>query len=186
MKNTIVLGIGNPLMCDEGIGIRVIEELQSASGNFPEADFLDAGTGGIAMVHRLEGYKKAILIDCALMGQQPGTIKRFTPDDVTSVKQLAHLSLHEADIISVLELALAVVINAHINPACGFVSRLSRTGHLDFVAPVKHPDQLVLLCLILPLVESISVDLDQVMIENFLGHHITPLPDPIYISESNA
>jgi hydrogenase maturation protease len=105
MKNTIVLGIGNPLMCDEGIGIRVIEELQSASGNFPEADFLDAGTGGIAMVHRLEGYKKAILIDCALMGQQPGTIKRFTPDDVTSVKQLAHLSLHEADIISVLELA---------------------------------------------------------------------------------
>ena len=105
MKHTIVLGIGNPLMCDEGIGIRVIEELLSAADNFPEADFVDAGTGGIALIHQLEGYKKAILIDCALMGLAPGTIKRFTPADVTSIKQLAHLSLHEADIITVLELA---------------------------------------------------------------------------------
>ena len=39
------------------------------------------------------------------MGTEPGTIKRFTPDDVRTVKKLSHLSLHEVDIINVIELA---------------------------------------------------------------------------------
>jgi hydrogenase maturation protease len=39
------------------------------------------------------------------MGQAPGTIRRFTPDQVRSIKQLGHFSLHEVDILKVLELA---------------------------------------------------------------------------------
>ena len=39
------------------------------------------------------------------MGTKPGTIKRFTPEDVISVKKLAHQSLHEADILKILEMA---------------------------------------------------------------------------------
>ncbi|MBN1126744.1 MAG: hydrogenase maturation protease [Sedimentisphaerales bacterium] len=106
MKETIVLGLGNPLMGDEGIGVRIVEELESACGkNFPQADFLDAGTGGMSILHLIAGRKKAILIDCALMGEQPGTIKRFTPDQVRSQKILAHQSLHEADILNIIDLS---------------------------------------------------------------------------------
>jgi hydrogenase maturation protease len=104
-KDTIVLGLGNPLMGDEGIGVKVIEMLQSASGDFPGADFVDAGTGGMNLLHLLAGRKKAIIIDCAIMGEEPGTIKRFTPEEVRTVKKLAHLSLHEVDILKVIELA---------------------------------------------------------------------------------
>ncbi len=104
-KETIVLGLGNPLMGDEGIGIKLIEMLQSASGDFPEADFVDAGTGGMSLLHLIAGRKKAVIIDCALMGETPGTIKQFTPDQVKTVKQLTHLSLHEVDIIKVIDLA---------------------------------------------------------------------------------
>ena len=104
-KETIVLGLGNPLMGDEGIGIKLIEMLQSASGDFPEADFIDAGTGGMSLLHLISGRKKAVIIDCALMGETPGTIKQFTPDEVKTVKQLRHLSLHEVDIIKVIDLA---------------------------------------------------------------------------------
>ena len=39
------------------------------------------------------------------MGTEPGTLKRFTPDDVNSVKQMAHLSLHEVDILNVIKMA---------------------------------------------------------------------------------
>ncbi len=104
-KQTIVLGLGNPLMGDEGIGIKLIEMLQSASGDFPEADFVDAGTGGMSLLHLIAGRKKAVIIDCCIMGETPGTIKKFTPDQVKTVKQLTHLSLHEVDIIKVIDLA---------------------------------------------------------------------------------
>jgi hydrogenase maturation protease len=104
-KETIVLGLGNPLMGDEGIGIKLIEMLQSASGDFPEADFIDAGTGGMSLLHLISGRRKAVIIDCCIMGTEPGTIKQFTPDEVKTVKQLTHLSLHEVDIIKVIDLA---------------------------------------------------------------------------------
>jgi len=106
MKNdTVVLGLGNPLMADEGIGIEIITLLKSASGDFPEVDFFDAGCGGMTLLHYLEGRKKAIIIDCAFMGTEPSTMKRFKPEDVKSVKKLAHHSLHEVDILKVIELA---------------------------------------------------------------------------------
>ena len=104
-KETIVLGLGNPLMGDEGVGVKLIEMLQSASGDFPEVDFVDAGTGGMSLLHLIAGRTKAIIIDCAHMGETPGTIKKFTPDEVKTVKQLTHLSLHEVDIIKVIDLA---------------------------------------------------------------------------------
>jgi len=104
-KETIVLGLGNPLMGDEGIGVKLIEILKSVSADFPEADFVDAGTGGMSLLHLIAGRKRAVIIDCAIMGEKPGTIRRFSPDEVKTVKQLRHLSLHEVDILKVIELA---------------------------------------------------------------------------------
>ncbi len=104
-KETIVIGLGNPLMADEGIGVEVVEKLGSACGSLPQVDFIDGGTGGMSLLYLIENRKKAIIIDCAFMDTDPGTIKRFTPDDVQSVKKLAHLSLHEIDILKVIELS---------------------------------------------------------------------------------
>jgi len=104
-KNIVVLGLGNPLMSDEGIGGFLISKLLEKKKQFPDAEFIDAGTGGLSILHLIAGRKKAVIIDCALMDTQPGTIKKFSPDDVVSVKKLTHLSLHEADLISILRLA---------------------------------------------------------------------------------
>ena len=104
-KPVIVLGLGNPLMADEGIGTKLIEKLNSACGSDARADFIDAGTGGMTVLTYIAGREKAIIIDCALMGTEPGTIKRFTPEDVQTVKKLSHLSLHDSDIIKVIELS---------------------------------------------------------------------------------
>ncbi|MEJ5259318.1 MAG: hydrogenase maturation protease [Anaerohalosphaeraceae bacterium] len=109
-KETIVIGLGNPLMADEGIGVVLIERLEALAreGKIPGADriqFYDGGTGGMNLLHVLAGRRKAVLIDCARMGTEPGTIRRFTPDQVQTIKQLAHLSLHEVDILKVLDIS---------------------------------------------------------------------------------
>ena len=96
-------------MADEGIGVTLIEELGklAAAGKLPSenVEYLDGGCGGMYLLHSIAERSKVILIDCCLMGTEPGTIRRFTPDDVNSVKQMAHLSLHEVDILKVIELA---------------------------------------------------------------------------------
>jgi hydrogenase maturation protease len=100
-----MLGLGNPLMADEGIGVYLIERLAEHAGEYPAVDFVDAGTGGLSVLHHIEGRRKAIIIDCAYMDEPPGAIRRFTPEDVRSTKVLAHQSVHEADLMRVIAMA---------------------------------------------------------------------------------
>ncbi len=92
-------------MADEGVGVAVIERLQSRAEQYPDVEFVDAGTGGMAILHRIDGREKAIFVDCALMGEEPGMMRRFTPDQVRSTKMLMHQSLHEVDLLNILDLA---------------------------------------------------------------------------------
>ena len=105
VPHTLVAGLGNPMMGDEGIGVRVVEQLQDEANQFPRAEFKDLGAGGLTLVHAAEGFRKLIIIDCARMGEKPGTLRRFRPEDVDSTKPQSGQSLHEADIMEVLELA---------------------------------------------------------------------------------
>ena len=131
-------------MADEGIGVVLIEELTklAAAGNLPtdDVEYYDGGCGGMYLLHTIAERKKAILIDCALMGNEPGTIKRFTPDDVNSVKQMAHLSLHEVDILKVIELAKQIgqcpdeIVIFGIEPV-----KIEPQMHLNHVIEAKIP-----------------------------------------------
>ncbi|MHC4759106.1 MAG: hydrogenase maturation protease [Planctomycetota bacterium] len=104
-KSTVVLGLGNPLMSDEGIGIHIINELIKQKDTFPSVDFIDAGTAGLSVLHLLADRQKAIFIDCAFMQAQPGELKRFTPRDVKSIKDLPDHSMHEADLLKIIDCA---------------------------------------------------------------------------------
>ena len=104
-KDTVVIGLGNLLLSDEGIGIHLVRQLSSQHDKFPEVDFLDAGSAGMNILHLIANRKKTVIIDCAKMGTQPGTLKRFTPDEVQSIKKLRQYSLHEADILKVINLS---------------------------------------------------------------------------------
>jgi hydrogenase maturation protease len=104
-KSTVVLGLGNPLMADEGIGVYLLERLAEQAAQYDDVDFIDAGTGGMSVLHLIDGRAKAVFIDCAFMDEEPGTLRRFTPEDVRSTKVLAHQSLHDADLLHILTLA---------------------------------------------------------------------------------
>ena len=104
-KDTIVCGLGNPLMTDEGVGLHITWNLMRRAEEYGDIDFLDMGASMMAVVHAIAGRKKAILIDCARMKESPGAIRRFAPDDVTSTKTLPNFSLHEGDLLNALELS---------------------------------------------------------------------------------
>ena len=103
-----VLGIGNELMGDDGIGpvlIRLIAETYSG-----EDDLLisDEGTGGFNIVHTLEGLERVLFIDSADMGLPAGEFRVFAPEDVESRKVLPRFSAHEGDLLNVIELSRAL------------------------------------------------------------------------------
>ncbi|MGA2071019.1 MAG: hydrogenase maturation protease [Sedimentisphaerales bacterium] len=104
-KDTIVIGLGNILMSDESIGIHLIRRLSEYQGKYPCVEFIDAGTGGMNILHLIANRKKAVIIDCVKMGKKPGAIKQFEPADVKTTKKMTHFSLHEADILRIIELS---------------------------------------------------------------------------------
>jgi len=105
MNDALVAGLGNPLMGDEGIGARVVERLAELLDGTVHADFLDLGTPGFSLIHALRGRRRVVLVDCALMGEPPGAIRRFTPDGVRSFGGGPSPSLHEPDLLAVIRLA---------------------------------------------------------------------------------
>ena len=93
-------------MTDEGIGVRLVLELERRLATTRrDVAFCDLGTGGFNVLNAIAGRSRALIIDCARMGAAPGTIRRFTPTDVTSVKTLTNFSLHEGDLLQTLHLA---------------------------------------------------------------------------------
>jgi len=74
----LVLGVGNILLSDEGVGIRVTEHLKEIS--LPEnVAVLDGGTGGFHLLELFQTYEVIIIIDATIDGREPGSIKVLEP-----------------------------------------------------------------------------------------------------------
>lgn len=77
-KKTLVLGLGNVLMGDEGIGVHVVRAIEKHT--LPAGvECLDGGTGGFVLLEPLQGADRIILIDAAADGNLLGTVTRTTP-----------------------------------------------------------------------------------------------------------
>ena len=105
MNDIVIIGLGSPLMSDEGIGVHLLRKLEARGEEFPGVDFVDLGTAGARVLHAIAGRRKAIFVDCAFMDEKPGTLRRFSPDDVRSQKNLPRMSLHEGDLIKFLKIS---------------------------------------------------------------------------------
>jgi len=76
--DVLVLGIGNVLMGDEGVGVHVVRHLEKTG--VPEGvELLDGGTSSFLLLEPMQRARKVILIDATLDNQPPGTVRRLTP-----------------------------------------------------------------------------------------------------------
>lgn len=106
-QDTLVLGIGNPLMGDDGVGSQVVELLQAGTLP-PNVKVEDAGLPGWGLPAWFEGWSNVILVDAVQMGQAPGNWRRFCPEEMRVELENDALSLHQPDLACGLALAEAL------------------------------------------------------------------------------
>lgn len=82
IEQTLILGVGNLLLADEGVGIRVIERLQEKYEIPEEVHVLDGGTLGMDLLYYLDGVKRLLLIDAVETGEAPGYMIRLEGEAV--------------------------------------------------------------------------------------------------------
>jgi hydrogenase maturation protease len=78
MPKVLVLGIGNALMADEGVGVHVARFL-SAHTMPPDVECLDGGSGGFTLLEPMQAAESIVLIDACEDGSPPGTVRRLEP-----------------------------------------------------------------------------------------------------------
>ncbi|RKX33442.1 MAG: hypothetical protein DRP22_00200 [Verrucomicrobia bacterium] len=98
----VVVGVGNLLMGDEGVGVRLAQLLQGYE-SLP-ADVYELGTGVSGLMSILPNRRLALILDCAYMGEPPGSLVWFTPKQVRDRKEQLRWSLHHGSILESLEL----------------------------------------------------------------------------------
>ncbi|MHC4444883.1 MAG: hydrogenase maturation protease [Planctomycetota bacterium] len=102
-NSVLILGIGNILLRDEGIGVRVIEAMRDLE--LPEdVELYDGGTAGADLLDVICDRKKVIIIDAMDADCDPGTILRLTPDDLKP-RASPGISLHEIGLLETLNMA---------------------------------------------------------------------------------
>ena len=103
IRKVTILGVGNLLLKDEGIGIHVLDALKGAP--FPsdvDLELIDGGTSP-DVFHLLDGADKSIIIDAVSGGGDPGTVYRFRADDVAA-EDKPILSLHQMGLLEGLKM----------------------------------------------------------------------------------
>ena len=104
-RNIVVIGVGNILYGDDGVGVHAVNQLRQESFP-PNVKIMDAGTAGIDLLYLIEDTDYAIIVDCLDAGDEPGAVYRIPweelagqyPGDQT-------VSLHDLNLWSVLSLA---------------------------------------------------------------------------------
>ena len=79
---TLIIGLGNPLVTDDSVGLRVAAELKTLLAHRPGVEVDEDYWGGLRLMERMVGYDRAIVIDALLTGAEPGTIHHLAPDSI--------------------------------------------------------------------------------------------------------
>jgi len=106
-KKTLVLGIGNTLLSDEGIGIHVLRELQNNSQSQDDIEYMDGGTLSFTLASPIENCNQFIVIDASEIKSNPGAVKVFENDEMdTFITSGNKKSVHEVGLVDVMSIAM--------------------------------------------------------------------------------
>jgi hydrogenase maturation protease len=94
----LVLGLGNMLLSDDGVGPVLLERLADSENRWSgQVEFLDGGTQGLALLGHLSGRRALIIVDALKTGAAPGTVHRLTLPELREVSPGRANSGHESN-----------------------------------------------------------------------------------------
>jgi hydrogenase maturation protease len=160
VRHTVVIGLGNPLMADDGLGLAALERLRDGWNLPPDVELVDGGTWGMNLLPTIEDAARVLLIDAIHRQDAPGTPQRLSHDELP--RYLAtKISPHQVDLHDVLALA-----------------ELRGTLPADTVAIGLQPERVEMIAELSPVVAQ-GIDLLVAMAVAELaawGHELTPKP----------
>ncbi len=98
---TIVLGLGNPLITDDSVGLRVVAELKGLLAERTDVVVDEDYWGGLRLMERMVGFDRAIVIDAIVTGAAPGTIHHLHVDSIPTQRSA---SAHDVNLPTALAL----------------------------------------------------------------------------------
>lgn len=106
-KSILVLGLGNPFLSDDTIGLLAVEEAGRRFSQFqPRVDFQVDYSGNFDLIYRLSDYRHALIIDSICTGgQAPGYIHEFTWEDFQELRHRSAVNFHSFNLPTVMEIA---------------------------------------------------------------------------------
>ena len=99
-KKILILGVGNLILRDEGVGVHAVRELEKRDLP-PHVEVIDGGTYLMDLLNVIQEAERIIVIDALRGGGKPGTVYRVTPDDLMAETERT-LSLHQVGLLEVL------------------------------------------------------------------------------------
>lgn len=103
---TLVLGMGNPILSDDGVGFHIAAAVRAALADAPEVVVETASLGGLALMEAMLGYEHVIVVDALLrQASRPGAVHRLTLADLQALSPTEHsVSPHDTSVVTALEL----------------------------------------------------------------------------------
>jgi hydrogenase maturation protease len=105
LDDTLILGIGNTLLTDEGAGIHALNALQSEYPDIPNLTFLDGGTLSFTLAVWIEDCTNLIVFDAAELSQPAGTVQTFVGDAMDAFLGDSRRSPHEVGLMDLIDIA---------------------------------------------------------------------------------
>jgi hydrogenase maturation protease len=97
----LVLGLGNPLLGDDSVGLRVAQQVRLQLAGRPDVEVAEDYWGGLRLMERLAGFERAVIVDAICAGGEPGTVRVLSPDDMPTRHSA---SAHDVDLRTALAL----------------------------------------------------------------------------------
>jgi len=134
-KNVLIVGIGNILQMDDGIGPHVITDLLESDHDLPDnIDILDGGTAGYDLVPYMQNRDRIIVIDALKVDDKPGSIYHFTADNIAPDRST--YSLHDFGLKKILDMLKMSGHEPHVE-IIGIVPEDITTLDIGLTRPVK-------------------------------------------------
>ena len=106
--NTLVLGIGDTLLSDEGVGVHVIHALAARFGDADDVILLDGGTLSFTLAGAIEDAEQLIVVDASELKAAPGTVRTFIETDMDAFLNGPRRNVHEVGLMDLMTIARLV------------------------------------------------------------------------------
>jgi hydrogenase maturation protease len=103
--SALVLGVGNTLMSDDGVGVRLMERLRDLAPALPDIEYLDAGTLSFVLLPQIQACDALLILDATRLGEAPGSMRLLEGEPMDEFLRTARCSVHEVGIRDLLDMA---------------------------------------------------------------------------------